>query len=64
MSKIKEASKWLAMFGALWLIFATIIFTLAIQHHETDYSFEIAAFCGLIFAADITAIALVYNTLW
>ncbi len=64
MGKIKEVLKWLAMFGVLWLIFGTIIFALAIKYHETYYSLKVAAFCGLIFAADITAIALVYNTLW
>ena len=64
MSKIKEGLKWFAMFGVLWLIFGIIIFALAIQNHETTYSLEVAAFCGLLFAGDITAIALVYNTLW
>ena len=59
MGKIKEGLKWLAMLGVTWLIFGIIIFALAIQHHETYYSLEMAAFCGLLFAADITAIALV-----
>ena len=64
MSKTKEVLKWLGMFGVLWLIFGIIIFALAVKYHETYYSLEVAAFCGLLFAADITAIALVYNTLW
>ncbi|MEX2722061.1 MAG: hypothetical protein Q6362_011720 [Candidatus Wukongarchaeota archaeon] len=63
-SKTKTVLKWLAMFGVLWVIFGTIIFLLAIKYHQTYYSLEVAAFCGFVFAADITAIALVYNTLW
>ena len=59
MGKIKEGLKWFAMFGVTWLIFGIIIFALAIQHHETTYSLEVAAFCAFLLAGDITAIALV-----